>query len=91
MSSEQSVSKRPPRGLDLKSYIGDYCVSTVELRIEHHGGMWFETYIFPANGEEITGWSEVWGTRYATSQEAVDGHGEACAKLKAGELELYGE
>lgn len=72
-----------------KAFIGDLCVSTVKLFSEHSGGMWFETYIFPANGEKITGWAEVWGERYATEDEAVAGHADVCSKLRAGTLEDY--
>jgi hypothetical protein len=77
------------RDLALRDYIGDYAVSTVSLSIEHSGGTWYETYIFPAEGEEIVEWIEVWGVRYATRDEAAKGHADTCAKLKAGELELH--
>src|SRR5205085_3381625 len=51
-----------------------FCVSTVKLSVEHHGGKWYETYIFPSNGKKITTWQEVWGQRYATQAEAEAGH-----------------
>ena len=78
-----------PIDFDEKAFIGDYCVSTVALSVEHHGGMWYETYIFPADGEEITGWSEVWGTRYATRDEALAGHERVCDDLRAGRLKTW--
>jgi hypothetical protein len=74
------------RCFDEKTYIGSYCVSTVELIFKHYGGMWYETYIFPADGEEITGWLEVWGERYATRDEAVAGHARVCDDLRNGRL-----
>ena len=51
------------RDLDLKTYIGDYCISTVALTIEHHGGMWYETYIFPADEDgNVLDWGELEGS-----------------------------
>jgi hypothetical protein len=91
--SERATPMNPPmtfraRDLDLKEFIGDYCVSTVALSVEHFGGMWYETYIFPSDGKKITHWIEVWGTRYATRDEAVAGHAEVCERFRAGELEV---
>lgn len=77
------------RDLHEQAFVGRYCVSTVALGVEHHGGMWYETYIFPANGEKITDSSEVWGTRYATRDEAVDGHRRVCDDLRSGRLRTY--
>jgi hypothetical protein len=77
------------RDLDLKTFIRDYCVSTVALAIEHNGGMWYETYIFPADGKEITEWGEVWGTRYPDREAAEIGHEKVCAQLTAGKLETW--
>lgn len=78
-----------PRDLDEKTFIGNFCVSTVDLAVEHHGGMWYETYIFPADGERITEWGEVWGVRYATRDEAVAGHEKVCDDLRNGRLTTY--
>ena len=77
------------RDLDRKTFIRQYCVSTVQLAIEHHGGMWYETYIFPADGKQITGWLEVWGERYPDRGSAISGHEDTCRKLAAGELETW--
>lgn len=77
------------RDLHEQAFIGGYCVSTVALTVEHHGGMWYETYIFPADGEKITGWSEVWGERYATRDEAVAGHARVCDDLRNRRLRTY--
>ena len=79
------------RGVDpaKRDYIDNYCVETIALSVEHDGGMRYETYIFPADGEKITKWLEVWGTRYATKSEAIEGHDRVCEQLRAGELELY--
>jgi hypothetical protein len=73
-----------PVDLHEQEFIGDYCVSTVALTIEHHGGMWYETYIFPADGKKITGWLEEWGTRYRTREKAVEGHAKVCALVRNG-------
>src|SRR5207248_9874464 len=77
------------RDLDEKTAIGGYLVSTVALRVEHHGGMWYETYIFPAKDGEITDWSEVWGVRYATRNEAIEGHARTCDLLRSGQLKTW--
>lgn len=79
------------RDLHEQTFIGRYCVSTVSLSVEHHGGMWYETYIFPADGKEITGWLEVWGVRYATRDEAVIGHEKVCDDLRNGRLTTWDE
>jgi hypothetical protein len=71
-----------------KEFIDNYCVSTVKLSVEHDRGKWYETYIFPADGKQVTEWIEVWGTRYATQPEAVEGHARVCEQLRAGELEI---
>lgn len=78
-----TVRTRKPE-LHQQEFIGPWCVSTVELRIEHHGGMWFETYIFEADGEKITNWIESWGIRYRTAAEATRGHDRIRALVKAG-------
>ena len=81
------------RDLDKKTYVDvgekQYCVSTVALTIEHHGGMWYETYIFPAENGKIAKFLEVWGARYATRGEAEEGHVDAVEKLKAGKVDLW--
>jgi hypothetical protein len=84
--THESAANR--RDLDQKDFIESYCVSTVLLGFEHYNG-WYETYIFPADGEKITGWLEVWGQRYWTYEEAVAGHAKACSDLRDGELELH--
>jgi hypothetical protein len=63
-----------------------YCVSTVQLAVEHPGGRWFETYVFPSNGRTITDWLEVWGERFVTEDEASARHTEVVAALRAGTL-----
>lgn len=73
-----------PVDLHEQEFIGEWCVSTVALSIEHYGGMWYETYIFPADGKEIIEWLESWGTRYRTRDEAVDGHAKVCALVRDG-------
>ncbi len=79
--------------LDKKTYVDldgkQYCVSTIALTVEDHWGMWYETYIFPAENGAISNYCEVWGVRYATKAEAEKGHIDAVENLKAGKLELY--
>lgn len=77
------------RRLQIREFIGRYCVSTVALSVEHHGGKWYETYIFPADGKEITDWLEVWGERYATRDEAVAGHEKVCDDLRKERLKTW--
>lgn len=77
--------------LDIKTHVNGHCVSTVALRVEHSwggadGGYWFETYIFPSDGEKITEWLEEWGTRYRTETEAREGHAHTVALVEAGTL-----
>jgi len=87
--TRESQEDAPNLDLRIQEFIGRYCVSTVGLAVEHHGGKWFETYIFPANGEEITGWLEVWGVRYATEAEARDGHEKVCDDLRNARLKTW--
>ncbi len=67
-----------PRDLDLKTYrkIGqnEYCISTVALTIEHYGGAWYETMIFPARNNKIESYGDIYSDRYATKEEAEAGH-----------------
>jgi hypothetical protein len=78
--------------LDLKTHVRGHCVSTVALSTEHEwgpepsGGYWFETYIFPSDGEKITSWLEEWGVRYRTEDEARAGHGRVVSQVERGEL-----
>jgi hypothetical protein len=67
-------------------YVGGWCVSTVALSVEHSGGMWYETYLFEAEGDEISDWCETWGVRYRTRDEAIEGHAKVCADLQAGRM-----
>jgi hypothetical protein len=55
--------------------VGNYKVSTVELRNNHgYNGidLWFETMIFPINN-----YTEEYCDRYTTEEEAIAGHAKA--------------
>lgn len=59
-------------------------VSTIFLGIDHgHFGqsLWFETMIFSSGTMFSSGTSEEYCERYATYQEAEDGHTRACLLL----------
>lgn len=60
-----------------KDFVGNYCVSTICLSIDHWGFL-FETLVFPYNEEEITDWAEVDGRRTRTYAEAIKRHEEFC-------------
>lgn len=66
-----------------------FCVSTVRLAVEHAGGMWFETYVFPSNGKDISDYGEVWGTRYRTEEEAAANHTRVVREVRDGKLLDY--
>ncbi len=53
-----------------------FLISTVLLPIEHPGGKWYETCFFTDDDSEVV-------NRYRTHSEAVEGHKEAVAQLKA--------
>lgn len=61
--------------------IGNKCVSTVFLGLDHsyggEGPKIFETMVFDEDHGE-----DCW--RYATWQEALEGHRKACSELKSG-------
>jgi len=59
-------------------------VSTVFLELEHPGGMWYETIIIPRSDEVEAGFME----RYATKEEAEEGHRRVVEKLRRGEWRL---
>jgi len=73
----------------LKTYVGKVKVrvSTVFLELEHFGGMWYETMLFPeAKGDvKVECWYE---ERYATREEAERGHRRVLEKLRKGRWEL---
>lgn len=69
-----------------KYFFPDYCVSTIALSIEHYGGNWYETYIFPARNCDISEFMEIWGERYRTAEDALDGHLDVISKLNNNEL-----
>lgn len=78
------------RDLDLKTQVGDKEVSTVALTIEHFGGMWYETMIFSCNESgEVASFVELYCDRYATREQAEDGHTRTVEALRAGTLDLY--
>ena len=60
-----------------KTHVGDAEVSTVFLKLEHGGGMWFETMIFGGSHDEFC-------ERYATRAEAEAGHAAIVTALTEG-------
>lgn len=76
--------------LNLKTFVRDRCVSTVELPMgPYPGGYNYETLVFEADGHRITDFSGVpgFGARYRTEEEARRGHAKVCERLEAGELD----
>jgi hypothetical protein len=75
------------RDLDLKDYVatdgGEVCVSTVALIIEHHGGMWYETMVFPSANGQVTDWGELSCRRYPNKHMAELGHAREVSRRKA--------
>ena len=62
---------------EIAEFMSVSTVSTVFLKLEHHGGMWFETMIFGGKHDEFC-------TRYKTRSEAEAGHTMIVAALQAG-------
>lgn len=71
-------------------FVGKYCVSTVKLTIDHGFGLgppqWYETMVFAAEGDEVTDWGELYCERYATQEEAIEGHARVFQMAQRGEL-----
>ena len=70
---------RGAREFQLREDFGNMWVSTVRLPIEHHGGMWYETMIFPQGS-----WCELFCERYTTQAEAEVGHAAVLRPLRTG-------
>lgn len=68
---------------DLKTQIGDYIVSTVDLGIDHSFGfgkpLYYETMIFSKNKQNPF---EYYQERYTTEEEARKGHEETIKYVK---------
>jgi hypothetical protein len=82
--------------LNLKTFVRDRCVSTVELPMgPYPGGYNYETLVFKADGHRISDFAGVpvfagvpgFGARYRTEEEARRGHAKVCERLEAGEPE----
>jgi hypothetical protein len=73
--------------LDLKDYVatdgGEVCVSTVALTIEHYGGMWYETMVFPSANGQVTDWGDLFCRRYPNKHKAELGHAREVSRRKA--------
>lgn len=72
----------------IKSGIGQhYVVSTVLLSFDHsfgHGApQLFETMVFASDGEEVTSWMDLDCERYATEDEAREGHEKVVEKWRS--------
>jgi hypothetical protein len=75
--------------MDLKTYTGDRCVSTVRLTIDHgFDGVpkWYETMVFPAKDGKIIDYGDLFCERYTTEEEATAGHQAVVEMIKAGVL-----
>ena len=55
-----------------------YAISTIHLPFDHGYGdgeeLWYETMVFPSNGERITDWLDLDCERYETAEQAIAGH-----------------
>lgn len=77
-----------PRDLDLKTTVGDKQVSTVALTVEHFGGAWYETMIFPCDeAGTVTDFGELYMDRYSTREQAERGHEQIVEQLRARDAE----
>jgi hypothetical protein len=74
IGSRKDVTARPDMRERFESK--GFMLSTVLLPIEHPGGNWYETCFFADDDSEVV-------NRYRTHSEAVEGHKEAVAQLKA--------
>jgi len=73
---------------DLKTKVGKYTVSTVDLGIDHSFGigkpLYYETMIFKnIDGDVRLGYQE----RYSTKEEAINGHQKAIEYVESGVIE----
>lgn len=74
-----------------KEVINNILVSTVKLPINHgteDEPLWYETMLFPVDEyDEVTDWMERDMARYATEEEAIEGHNKFISKVLAGEYD----
>jgi len=70
---------------DLKTDVGDYVVSTVDLGLDHSFGdgppLYYETMIFKKKDDEID-WGGEYQERYSTEEQAIIGHQKAIEYVK---------
>jgi hypothetical protein len=69
---------------DLKTYDGDYLVSTVDLGLNHSFTeipLYYETMIFKVENNKIN-YSDLYCERYTTEEEAREGHEKAIEYVK---------
>lgn len=70
---------------DLKTEVGKYMISTVDLGLDHSFGsgppLYYETMIFKKNGDKID-FTELYMERYSTEEEAREGHKKAVEIVK---------
>lgn len=72
----------------IKSETGKhYVVSTISLPFDHSFGrgtpQLFETMVFESDGEEVSDWMDLDCERYATEDEARDGHEKVVEKWRS--------
>lgn len=72
-------------------FVGNHCVSTIFLTLEHNNGCHFESYVFEADGKEITNYCEVAGRRARTYEEVMEYHKDYVDHLRSGHVPGYGD
>ena len=69
-----------------------YVVSTVRLSFDHSFGhgtpRLFETMVFESDGEDVSDWVDLHCERYATEDEAREGHEKVVEKWRSGQEEV---
>jgi len=69
----------------LRTEVGEYLVSTVDLGIDHSFGigkpLYYETMIFKKINGEVD-WGDLYCERYSTEEEAKEGHQKAIDYVK---------
>ena len=70
--------------VEIKNIFGTFVVevSTVDLEMEHMGGMYYETMVFPQEGNEEVSLKCHYQNRYRDKDDAIKGHEEVVKKLK---------
>ena len=74
---------------DLKTEVNGYLISTVDLGIDYSFGigkpLYYETMVFAKNGKDII-FDDLYCERYATEEEAIEGHKKTIELVKKGKI-----